>query len=90
MNRVTARKSRDELPLASSKIGDVINKAKSEIASLGWKWSEEPGYPPNAHLIHLELTRGDERKGWGLFEPLYCWTEAYEKITGKSWQTLIV
>lgn len=67
----------------------LIEKAKASIGDLGWSWTQEPGYPPNEKLVHIELTRGDERKGWGLFEPLFCWTEAYQAITGKPWMTLM-
>ncbi|PPD36771.1 MAG: hypothetical protein CTY18_03015 [Methylomonas sp.] len=69
----------------------VIDRAIREIEQRGWQWSLEPGeLEHNKHLVHLELTRGSERIGWGLFEPSYCWTEAFEKVTGRDWIELII
>ena len=64
---------------------NLIKAAKKEIEAKGWKIKEHH-YNGESHL---EFTRGHERKGWGMFETLYCWTEAYQSITGKHWMTLL-
>ena len=64
----------------------LIEKARKEITDLGWRIEE---YNNGRGECHLVFTKGGERKGWGLLPTLYCWTEAYETLTGKSWTDLI-
>ncbi len=72
----------------SKKISTLIAKAKKEIENLGWTAVEDMRNENGD--VHLELTAANgQRKGWGMFSQVYCWTEAYESITGKSWITLI-
>lgn len=68
----------------SKKIETAIQKAKDEIAKNGWRIDE---YIAGSQC-HIELTKGDERVGWGMFQRLYCWTEAYEFVTKKHWLNL--
>jgi len=69
----------------------VIDRARAAITALGWSWTQEHGeLEHNQHLVHLELTKDGRRMGWGLFEPSYCWAEAFEKVTGRDWIELIV
>lgn len=69
----------------SNKSIAVIEQARSQIEALGWVVDE---FVNDSDECHLEFNRGDYRVGWGLFDRLYCWTEAFERLTGKSWQTL--
>lgn len=72
----------------------TIAAIRSHLDALGWTTVIEnieanPYKPGND--CHLELYHEDgTRKGWGLFTRLYCWTEAYEGITGKSWLDIVV
>lgn len=65
----------------------VIKAARHAIEACGWVVNED--FSDDGKTLHLELFKGDQRKGWGMFEPSYCWTEAYQSITGRSWVELV-
>lgn len=69
----------------------TITNIKAQLIAHGWEIGEtlfDDGSPDDCHL---ELTRGeDERKGFGRFPRLYCYTEAYTAVTGREWQAAIV
>lgn len=65
----------------------VIKAARSAIEALGWVVNED--FSDDGKTLHLELFKGEKRLGWGMFEPSYCWTEAYQSITGRSWFELV-
>ncbi len=67
-------------------VSAFIGKAHHAIGAEGWNIEEE--LTQNG-LCHLVITKDDQRKAWGLFEPIYCWTEAYEHATGRQWLTLL-
>lgn len=71
----------------SKKIDKLILKAKNEIEKLGWVAVEDMRNDNGD--VHLELTRNGVRKGWGMFDRAYCWTEAFEAVTGKRWTALL-
>ena len=70
---------------AQTRTEAAIRTARREITQRGWSVSETR---LGNNECHLELTKGSERKGWGVFDRLYCWTEAFEAITGRSWLEL--
>lgn len=70
-----------------SRVELVVKAARHEIEAMGWEINED--FSDDGQLLHLELFKGGQRKGWGMFKPLYCWTEAYECITGYSWFDLM-
>lgn len=71
----------------NSKAKAVIKAAREVIEACGWVVNED--FSDDGKTLHLELLKGEKRLGWGMFEPSYCWTEAYQKITGHSWVELI-
>ena len=58
----------------------IIEKARAEIESLGWEIDIQEGEGG----FHLVCTKDGERRAWGLFELLTCWSEAYRAITGRD------
>lgn len=65
---------------------EYISKARVAIETLGWVVDEELYDNDEAYVV---FTRDSERTGWGRFHQLYCWTEAYEAITGQPWGELV-
>ncbi|PCJ88580.1 MAG: hypothetical protein COA54_02360 [Thiotrichaceae bacterium] len=68
----------------NNNIENAIQKAKDEIAKHGWRTDEYIA----GNQCHLEITKDGRRFGWGMFQRLYCWTEAYEFVTKKHWINL--
>jgi hypothetical protein len=72
----------------------TIANIRAQLIAYGWTTINEeivekeykPDYNTYLELIHEDGTR----LGWGMFSRLYCWTETYEAITGKSWHDAIV
>lgn len=62
----------------------IFALAKSEIESYGWTVNVSKSDVLNDNEIHIELTKSDERKGWGYFPDMHCWSQAYNAITGKD------
>jgi len=76
--------------LNKKRIENYIERAKAAIELRGWSISEKSEFSPNKKgEIHLIIVKEDQLKGWGLFTPLYCWSEAYEAVTGNKWIELI-
>ncbi|MBL4798168.1 MAG: hypothetical protein JKY50_12185 [Oleispira sp.] len=71
----------------NSKAQAIIKAAREAIEALGWVIDED--FSDDGKALHLVLTKCKQRLGWGMFEPSYCWAEAYQKITGRSWIELI-
>lgn len=63
-----------------------IQKAKQAIESRGWTCDE---FLNEQGQCHLTIVKGDQDIGWGLFDRLYCWTEAFEKVTGLPWMSIL-
>lgn len=64
----------------------VIAAAKSAIVNAGWRIDEEY---LKGDKCYLALEKDGKHKGWGMFDRLYCWTDAYETITGNPWTALL-
>lgn len=64
---------------------DYIVKARIALTSIGWSCDETFNENGEGHLV---LTKDGERKAWGMFDQIFCWSEAYKTITGRSWLEL--
>lgn len=71
----------------SKKNDELIAKAKKGIEKRGWTVVEDMHNDQGD--IHILLKKDGERKGWGMFDRVYCWTEAFEHVTGKRWMDLL-
>ena len=60
--------------------------ARKAIESQGWVCDEEFNEEAMCYLV---ITKDDQRIGRGMFDRLYCWSEAYEKVTGQPWISLV-
>jgi len=72
----------------------TIANIRAQLVARGWTTINEEiidkAYKPEDNC-HLELIHENgTRKGWGMFPRLYCWTEAYEGITGRPWLDAVV
>lgn len=73
----------------------TIANIRAQLISHGWTRIEEfidtEKQYKSEDNCHLELYHEDgTRKAWGMFPRLYCWTEAYEEITGRPWMESVV
>lgn len=64
----------------------LFRSAKKEIEKNGWVVTEDLG-ENNEMLLICE--KEGRRKGWGMFHPITCWSEAYKTICGKDILTLL-
>ena len=77
-------------------IDATITNIRAQITARGWTITESldgesKDTQGNINDCHLELIHTDgTRKAWGYFGRVYCWTEAYESITGNSWIDAVV
>lgn len=73
----------------------TISNIRAQLHAYGWVRVEETidndkQFEPE-NTCYLELYKEDgTRLGWGMFPRLYCWTETYTHITGRSWTTAIM
>lgn len=65
---------------------EYILRARSALLRLGWV--AEESFDDDGQC-HLALIKGDDRIGWGKFDQIFCWSEAYRHITGRSWLELM-
>lgn len=73
-------------PASDSRTEAAIHNARNQVENLGWEVDE---YVNERNESHLVLTRKGVRHGWGMFDRLYVWTQAYEALTGRHWPTLL-
>ena len=71
------------------RISAIIAHIQTELLGRGWTCIETsvPEHGPGmCHLICYQAQDPDgTRRGWGLFDRFYCWTQAFESITGQTW-----
>ncbi len=68
----------------------TITNIKAQLSARGWEVSETILDDNSPYDCHLVCTSPDgERTGCGPLPRATCWTEAYEKITGQSWNNSI-
>lgn len=60
---------------------DYIQKARAALTALGWSCEESFNEKGECNLV---LIKDGERKAWGMFDQIFCWSEAYKTITGRS------
>lgn len=64
----------------------VLQTARSEIEKQGWSIRETFGEGDQRHLV---CEKDGQRKAWGMFDRITCWSEAYRSICGKEILTIL-
>lgn len=65
---------------------ELFKMAKSRIRAAGYTITEQ--YVGDK--LHLICERGEERRAWGVFAPLTCWSEAYRAICGSDFLLALI
>ncbi len=71
---------------SNEKLAQVLQVARSEIEKRGWFITETFGEGDNRHLV---CEKDGQRKAWGMFDRITCWSEAYRAICGMEILTIL-
>ena len=73
----------------ATQVNALIAYIQTALQHQGWTCFETSvggSNPQNCHLIcYQEQDPDGTRRGWGLFDRFYCWTQAWAAITGRPW-----